>query len=97
MLGRGFPAPVWVDLREPERIADWLVARLAEGRMLTLTTYASSAVRVALAAQRRGQSLTGVSFITLGEPFTPAKLQAVEAVGAHALVRYAFTEAGILA
>ena len=97
LLGRGLPAPVWVDLREPERIADWLVARLAEGRRLTLTTYASSAVRIAVAAQQRGQSLAGVSFITLGEPFTPAKLQAVEAVGARALVRYAFTEAGILA
>jgi hypothetical protein len=96
LLGRPLPGPVWADLREPGRMADWLSAQLGAGRTLTLTSYASSAVRIALAARERGQSLAGVTFITLGEPFTPAKLQAVEAVGARALVRYAFTEAGIL-
>src|SRR5262249_35115641 len=63
---------------------------------ICVTTNASSAVRVCTAAQARGASLEKVCFITLGEPFTEAKQRAVAASGARALVRYAFTEAGII-
>jgi hypothetical protein len=100
LLGRfgshPLPAPRFVDVAQPERVADWLGAQGSAGRRVCLTTYASSAVRIAGAAQSRGLSLGGVCFITLGEPFTDAKRQAVEASGARALVRYAFTEAGII-
>jgi hypothetical protein len=61
-----------------------------------VTTYASSAVRICAAALERGAQLERVCFITLGEPFTAAKRRIVEAAGARALVRYAFTEAGII-
>jgi hypothetical protein len=77
-------------------MAIWLAACLKQGKCICLTTYASSAVRICVAAKEHGIPLEGVSFITLGEPFTEAKQQAVEAVGARALVRYAFTEAGII-
>jgi hypothetical protein len=96
LFGCQLPTPAFVDLQDPYRMAMWLAARLNEGKRVCVTTYASSAVRICLAAKERGVSLDGACFITLGEPFTEAKRQAVEAVGARALVRYAFTEAGIV-
>jgi hypothetical protein len=96
LAGRPLPEPVYLALQEPERLAEWLAREVQAGRPVCLTTYASSAVRIAHAARERGLSLDGVCFITLGEPFTAAKRTAVEASGARALVRYAFTEAGII-
>jgi hypothetical protein len=90
------PRPRFLALDRPEEMAQWLVARAREGRPVCVTTYASSAVRVARTARDCGLDLTGVSFITLGEPFTDAKKATVTAAGARALVRYAFTEAGII-
>jgi len=96
LFGHRLPTPVFVDLQDPGRMAIWLAACLKQGKRMCVTTYASSAVRTCVAAEEQGIPLEGVSFITLGEPFTEAKQQAVEAVGARALVRYAFTEAGII-
>ena len=96
LVGRPLPTPRLVDVTDPGWLADWLVARGAEGRRVCMTTYASSAVRICLAASQRGARLDHAAFVTLGEPFTEAKARSVEAVGARAIVRYAFTEAGIV-
>lgn len=96
LLGRPLPAPVYLDVRDPLGMVRWLDRRRAEGRSICVTTYASSAVRIAAAALEAGVPLRDVRFITLGEPFTEARQRIVEASGAAALVRYAFTEAGIL-
>jgi hypothetical protein len=96
LAGGALPTPTFLDLRQPARLVDWLTERRREGRFVCVTTYASSAVRVCIAAWERGLRLDGVCFITLGEPFTEAKRQAVERVGARVLVRYAFTEGGII-
>jgi hypothetical protein len=92
LLSCPLPGPTWIDLQAPERLVTWLAARLAEGHNVCVTTYASSAVRVAVAARERGVSLKGVHFLTLGEPFTEAKQRAVEAAGALGVVRYGFVE-----
>ena len=97
LLGRPLPTPAFLDLQDPGRMAVWLATCLKEGRPICVTTYASSAVRICAAARERGVPLNGVCFITVGEPYTEAKKQVVEAIGARALVRYAFTEAGIIA
>ena len=94
--GCPLPRPRFRALERPDEMASWLATRARQRRPVCLTTYASSAVRVARAAVDRGLDLTGVHFVTLGEPFTEAKRAAVEAAGARALVRYAFTEAGII-
>jgi hypothetical protein len=94
--GVPLPRPVFHDLMHPAGMARWLARRAAAGPPLCLTTYASSAVRVARAARAEGLDLSGVSFITLGEPFTAARAQIIAGSGAHALVRYAFTEGGIV-
>ena len=96
LYGSRLPAPAYLDVRDPVGMARWLGQRLVEGRSICLTTYASSAVRVAAAALEAGIPLRHVCFITLGEPFTEAKQRIVRASGARVLVRYAFTEAGIV-
>jgi len=96
LIGNRLPSPVYLDVRDPLGIVRWLEPRLAEGRSICVTTYASSAVRVAAAAVEAGVSLRNVCFVTMGEPFTDTRQSIVQASGARALVRYAFTEGGIL-
>ncbi len=96
MVRYPLPRPRHLPLDRPELMARWLADAVRAGRPVCLTTYASSAVRVARSAREAGLDLAGVTFITLGEPFTEAKRAAVAASGARALVRYAFTEAGII-
>ena len=96
LLGSPLPTPRFLDLRDPGGMAGWLAGRLRTGTPICVTTYASSAVRICAAASQRGIPLEGVCFITLGEPFTEAKQRIIERAGARALVRYAFTEAGII-
>lgn len=96
LLGRPLPGPRFQDLADPGGMAERLAAWLRAGRKVTVTTYASSAVRVSAAARERRLDLRGACYITLGEPFTDGKRAIVEASGAQALVRYAFTEGGIL-
>jgi hypothetical protein len=96
LFGRPLPVPAFHDLADPGGLAVRLAAFVQDGRRVCVTTYASSAVRVAAGARDRGIDLTGVCFITLGEPFTAGKRATVEGAGARALVRYAFTEGGIL-
>jgi phenylacetate-coenzyme A ligase PaaK-like adenylate-forming protein len=96
LVGARLPVPEHAPLSETSAIARWLAAELRRGTRPCLTTYASSAVRVCLAAQRDGLDLAGAVFVTIGEPLTPAKRAAIERTGARIVVRYAVTEAGIL-
>lgn len=94
-LGRRLPAPEHLDLREPDRMMDWLVRAARHGPVL-LTCYASSMVRICRAAIERGVPLSDVCFVTFGEPFTEAKRVLVEAAGARAVSHYGFTEGGLV-
>ena len=62
-----------------------------------VVTSPSSALRLSLAARRQGTNLANVTFLTTGEPLTPAKLAAIRAVGARAFSRFSFTEFGAAA
>jgi hypothetical protein len=94
--GRRVPSIEYVDLERAAHIARWMAGIVAGGRRPCLLTYASSALRVAEAAVAEGLSLDGARFVVLGEPFTEAKQRAIRASGAEAIVRFAFTEAGII-
>ncbi len=96
LFGCPMPAPRFIDLQEPERMAAWLAARGNEGKRTCLTTYASSAVRIARAAASGNVPLTGVCFVAFGEPVTDAKVRAIEASGARVVVHYGFTEGGLV-
>jgi hypothetical protein len=94
LVGRPLPTPAFLDLRDPERMARWLAERARAGEPICLTTYASSAVRVAAAAATCAIDLRGVAFIVIGEPFTDARRRIVEGAGARAIVGYGLNEAG---
>jgi hypothetical protein len=93
---RHLPVPSFLGVGEPHGMARWLDRHLRRGRSICVTTYAGLTVRVAVAATEAGLSLDGACFIAIGEPFTSAKRRTVERSGARAVVRYAFTEAGII-
>jgi hypothetical protein len=94
--GVRLPRLTRLDVTRPDELAAGLAALVRGGTPVCVTTYASSAARIATAAAERGLDLRGACFITLGEPFTAGKRELIEAVGARALPRYAFTEAGII-
>jgi hypothetical protein len=94
LFGYSLPRPVFLDLQDPGRMALWLANRAKGGQHTCLSTYASSAVRVCAAAKEMGLDLGGVAFIVIGEPYTDARNKIVKDAGAHAVVGYAFNEAG---
>ncbi len=92
--GPGFPGPEFTDIADIGRIIDWMSEKKREGATCCLKTSASSACRIASVAQERGLSLEGTKFLIGGEPFTDAKRDAIEQVGAKAIPRYSFGEGG---
>jgi hypothetical protein len=90
VFGPGFPAPIFTEIGEFERIVRWVAERRRAGRRCCITTAASNAARIARTAWDMGESLAGLRFIVDGEPFTAAKRALVERTGASATSRYAF-------
>jgi hypothetical protein len=95
-LGAALPRPVFLDLKDTERMARWLADRARRGRPVCLTTYGSSVVRICDAATKSGIDLAGVAFMTIGEPYTVARRKIIRDSGATGLPAYAFNEAGTL-
>ncbi|MGQ0572517.1 MAG: hypothetical protein ACT4P5_23660 [Armatimonadota bacterium] len=82
-----------VDLGEEHKILEWITKEASAGGCGVITT-PSSALRLALAADRSGVRLTNVRFITIAEPLTPTKLAAIHRVGGRAYSSLGFTEFG---
>jgi hypothetical protein len=97
LAGQPVPRPTFADLAEPGRLARWLAELTRQGRTICLSTFVSSAVRICLAAQEQRLDLRGVCFDVGGEPYSAARQETVEAVGARAILCYAFMEGGIVA
>jgi hypothetical protein len=91
-LGKLIPSPRYVPFGQESAILR-AVKDTGPGGCGILTT-PSSALRLALGAQREGARLDGATFITIGEPLTPAKLSAIQRVGARAFSSLGFTEFG---
>jgi hypothetical protein len=96
LFGAPLPVPQVTPLSAASVVARFMAESARAGRPVCVTTYASSAVRAALAATELGLDLHGCAFITIGEPLTDAKRRTIEASGARVIVRYAMTEAGII-
>jgi len=92
--GVRLPRPRAVPFDAPDEIVDWIANALARCGRCELRTFASSALRVARVALRRGVDLTGAVLSCGGEATTPAKQAAVEASGARMVSFYAITETG---
>ncbi len=93
LRGVHLPAPTYVPLADPSPIVRWVAEPSIRGRCAIFTT-PSSALRLALVARRQGLRLGGITFITIGEPLTPAKGAGIEAAGARAFSSLGFTEFG---
>ncbi len=88
------PWPKTVRLDEAEVIARWAARTLDVRKRCLIRTTVSLCVRIALAAQKEGLDLTGVTFMGGGEPPTPAKVRHITANGARWVPRYNFSETG---
>jgi hypothetical protein len=89
--GRRIPPATHLPIGQEATIVDWLANRRGPYGIFTTP---STALRLALAAARQGATLEHVTFITIAEPLTAAKLAAVHAVRARAFSSLGFTEIG---
>jgi hypothetical protein len=94
LAGTPLPRPEHTPSSEPGAVLEWCTDTLRERGTATLSTYPSSAVRLARAAEERGESLEGLLVVMLGEPATIERRRAVERSGARTAAGYAFMQAG---
>jgi hypothetical protein len=85
----GFPTPEIIDAKDTQRIVRWIEEKRRAGKFCCITCAASNGARIARAAWDMGVSLEGTKFVVTGEPFTKAKREIIERVGARAASRFA--------
>jgi hypothetical protein len=95
----GYPLaePVYASLNDAYKLAEWASQVLNEHATCVIYTFASSAVRVCIAAAEANLNLKGTKFLVTGEPLTPQKKREIESVGASAVPVYGISEAGVIA
>jgi len=96
LLGASIPAPEYVGGDQVHVVLASLRQILEAGHGCVVHCSPSSAARLAHEARTEGVTLTDVTFVTGGEPLTPAKAAEIGAVGAHAVGLYASTEVGTI-
>jgi hypothetical protein len=88
-FGPGFPRPEFLDIQDVHRIiVRWVTEKKRKGKVSCIRTASSNAVRIARVAWEMGISLEGTKFLVHGEPFTEAKREWIERVGATAIPAY---------
>jgi hypothetical protein len=96
LYGRPLPSPERVTMDQAAVVARWAVAtRKARGGCV-VRAHVSMSLRVCLAAQEEGLDLSGVTFISGGEPPTPAKVNAITRTGAGWLPVYISSDVGCI-
>jgi hypothetical protein len=96
-LGVPLAKPEYVDLNNAVKIAEWIDEMLKEHGSCVVYTFATSAVRICMAAQKNNLNIAGTRFLVTGEPLTAQKKKEIEAVGAVAVPVYGISEAGVIA
>lgn len=97
ILGVPLAKPEFVDLNNAYQVAKWASTVLDHHPNCVIYTFASSAVRVCMAAKEHHLNLKGARFLVTGEPLTPQKKKEIEAMGARAVPIYGISEAGVIA
>lgn len=97
LLGVPLAGPELVDLNNACQVAQWAAGALESHDSCMVYTFASSAVRVCMAARENGLKIAGTRFFVTGEPLTPQKKAEIEATGARAVPIYGISEAGVVA
>lgn len=87
------PMEMYVPFGREALILEW-IGRSEAGAGCGIFTMPSMALRLALRAAERGIDLGHVTFITIGEPLTPAKHSAIRVAGARAFSSLGFAEFG---
>lgn len=88
------PLPEHVPPDRAPLAAEWLSATRDRDGRAALKTFASSAVRVARAAQQLGLDLSGCVIFAGGEPLTERRRSYIESTGSRVFARYVATETG---
>jgi hypothetical protein len=97
LMGVPLAKPEYVNLNKAHDIARWASLMLQEFPNCVIYTFASSAVRVCMAAQEAGLNIKGTRFFVTGEPLTPQKKKEIEEAGCRAVPIYGISEAGVIA
>jgi hypothetical protein len=93
LTGVRLPVLTSVPIGQETTILRWR-ATDGDGGSCGILTTPSQALRLALQAKRDGVRLDGVTFITIAEPLTPAKLAGIREAGGRAFSSLGFTEFG---
>jgi len=97
LLGVPMAMPELVDLNNAYQVAKWASEMLDHHASCVIYTFASSAVRVCLAAKEHNLNVKGTVFLVTGEPLTPQKKREIHTAGAKAVPVYGISEAGVVA
>ncbi|MDR2728267.1 MAG: hypothetical protein LBB56_03980 [Chitinispirillales bacterium] len=89
--------PEYVNLNHGHKVAKWASSMLDYYPNCVVYTFATSAVRVCIAAQENGLNIKGVHFLVTGETLSAQKRREIEACGAVAVPVYGISEAGVIA
>jgi hypothetical protein len=88
------PSATHVPIGQEASLVGRVVDEIRKRQRCGVFTTPSAALRLALAAKRAGTTLEGVTFVTIAEPLTPAKMAAIRTAGAEAYSSLGFTELG---
>lgn len=96
LYGRPLPAPERVTMGQASVVARWAVATRQARGACVVRAHVSMALRVCVAALQDGLDLSGVTFMSGGEPPTPAKVRAITRTGAGWLPVYISSDVGCI-
>jgi len=96
VLGIKCPLPEYLGFNNADIIAKKIEENINRFSGCIVFTFASSALKICLAAKEKKINIKGVWFITCGEPLTTKKKQIIESMGAAAISAYYFTEFGLI-
>jgi hypothetical protein len=94
LSGRPVVRPEYVGLPDALKVAQWLATCRSRGTPAWMSTTASCAVRLCVAARDRGLDIGGTFFRTSGEPLSPGKARVIGDAGCVAHCHYAMAEIG---
>ena len=94
IFGLKVPRPESVAISEASIIARWARDAVTRKGRSVVGTSVSLAVRISVAAHDEGIDLSGVRFMSGGEPFTAAKANSVKRTGARLIPHYISVDAG---
>ncbi len=101
LLSRMYGSPLapaeYVDLQHAEKVAQWAAEMVAEHSACVVYTFATSALRVCMAAEELNLNIKGTRFLVTGEPLTAQKRKEIESTGSFAVPIYGISEAGVVA